>query len=337
MQARWSRSAGSRDLGPWATTLDTGFEFQLSTFWRRRVMMLPWAVRAGQKVSRPLVGLVVLLAIAAASIPSLDLAAPPEPPAAGSVRAELGQGMAVELLAVADDYKADARWWTPAGAPIEAPEIHGGMFMPASPGTKVRAFVVRYRGPRSELNWFFPTGGPGVGNFAQGDLGQLASMSQFGENATSGAIPLGLVSGDWETMASVDTAFDGYQSVSPVMQDGTQYQLLINSVVERAGHPALIFVDEHPWQFRATRGVAILKSSETIVARDDRSSGFGGWQLRQFEFPDVALKDVKAIEIQSRRYRWVEFRDVSLEPGQVTRPTAVVLDKPPDSAKVKIP
>jgi hypothetical protein len=38
------------------------------------------------------------------------------------------------------------------------------------------------------------------------------------------------------------------------------------------------------------------------------------------------LKDIQQFRIESRAYQWVEFRDVSLEPGHITHPTAVAVD-----------
>ena len=78
-------------FGPWSTAMNTGADVQLSTFWRRRMMMLPELSRSATRTSRRALLLIAVAAAAMLALPTLHWG-----PAAKSVTADdkvaAGQG-----------------------------------------------------------------------------------------------------------------------------------------------------------------------------------------------------------------------------------------------------
>src|SRR5664279_2476183 len=68
----------NQDFGPWATMFDTGPRARLSTFWKRRMAMLPSTAGAEKRVSRRVGFVVLLVAIAALSAPTFYLMRAPQ-------------------------------------------------------------------------------------------------------------------------------------------------------------------------------------------------------------------------------------------------------------------
>jgi hypothetical protein len=71
----------SNDFGPWATMLESGTRAPLSTFWRRRITMLPFVWRSNRKFSRRAALRLVALALVAIGVPGVYLS---RAPAAGA-------------------------------------------------------------------------------------------------------------------------------------------------------------------------------------------------------------------------------------------------------------
>src|SRR4051794_5401700 len=63
----------NHQFGPWATMFDTGPRARLSTFWKRRMAMLPSTASAEKKLSRRVRFLLLLSACAALSAPTVYL------------------------------------------------------------------------------------------------------------------------------------------------------------------------------------------------------------------------------------------------------------------------
>jgi hypothetical protein len=61
----------NRSFGPWSTAMDTGAHPELSTFWKRRLAMLPLLGQTASRVSRRAVLTLVVLAVVALLLPTL--------------------------------------------------------------------------------------------------------------------------------------------------------------------------------------------------------------------------------------------------------------------------
>jgi hypothetical protein len=61
----------------------------------------------------------------------------------------------------------------------------------------------------------------------------------------------------------------------------------------------------------------------------------GGGKINKIsaKFAKVTLKDIQAFRLQARPYQWVEFRNISLQPGQKTNVQVVQPDTPKSSDK----
>src|SRR5262245_13466604 len=89
-RAGW-RHPMNDSFGPWSTAMSTGADVQLSTFWKRRMTMLPELSRSASRTSRRALLLIALAAAALLTLPTLYWG-----PAAKSVTADdkvaAGQG-----------------------------------------------------------------------------------------------------------------------------------------------------------------------------------------------------------------------------------------------------
>jgi hypothetical protein len=82
-------------FGPWSTSIGTGTDQQLSTFWKRRLAMLPTVTQSASRVTRRAVAFLAVLALIALALPML--------------RWDAGQTDAVAALADAEYFPRPAK------------------------------------------------------------------------------------------------------------------------------------------------------------------------------------------------------------------------------------
>jgi hypothetical protein len=67
----------TNDFGPWTTTLESGTRAPLSTFWKRRITMLPVVWQSNRALSRQAAMRLLALAVAAIGVPGMYLSQVP--------------------------------------------------------------------------------------------------------------------------------------------------------------------------------------------------------------------------------------------------------------------
>jgi hypothetical protein len=281
-----------------------------------------------------LAALFVLIAIAAIGLPALNVAAPPaESKPVGPIGVRLPGGATVELAGVATEYSKQVKWWDASGAPTEIPSFQGKTSMQAQPGKKTRAFAIRIHGAGAAAAVVILGAGPSTSvNRPVGPI-SAGGMIEFPANDSSTLVTVGVAVDAWEEIATFDRDFRGPVDIDREMKDGQHYHLEVVSVEQldkseqHDGKFQVVFSHDPLLRPRALRAIAIIDDDKEIT--NDSTEGKliprGLQQTLRFS-NDVELKNIKQFRVESRPYQWVEFRDVSLEPGHATRPTAVALD-----------
>ena len=240
----------------------------------------------------------------------------------GPFLASLPQGT-IELVAISRHPSTDQVWWKPDGSSAREGSF-GVEGVSVSPnGGKAREFVIRLTGLPEDASWpiweFDPatgsraTGGrPSVTGRAVANLRQAAV--QFPSTARTTTIKLGFGWGQWETLASEVPASLGGTRVAG--RKGYSWQVTFSQPTEQEGC-AVIAVAHSVKEWEA-RVIAINKDGQEYPSTSG-SLGGNTFQQTTAKFDQLPLAAVKEFEFQVRPYRWVEFRNVSLEPGRRTQ------------------
>jgi hypothetical protein len=235
--------------------------------------------------------------------------------------ASLPQGT-IELVAVARHPSTDEVWWSPDGNPArEGPFKVEGVSVNAD-GGMAREFVIRMAGlpaGASEPVWEFEGGGsratggrPSLAARSLPDMRQAAV--QFSSAAHTANLKIGFGWGAWETLCS-EPGTSGSASSSHD-REGHTWQVSFSQPTEKAGS-AMVTV-AHSVKEWETRVVAVDKEGQEHASSGSNSGG-EAFEQQTATFSQLPLEDVSEFRFQVRPYRWVEFRNVSLEPGQPTQ------------------
>ena len=261
--------------------------------------------------------------------------------AVGPFLASLPQGT-IELVAVSRFPSTYERCWKPDGSDSDdGPFEVKGASVNADGGI-VREFVIRLAGlpeGASEPIWRFDPaagaraiGGPPV--FAGQPVEDMRSVAvQFPNMARATTLKLGLGWGPWETMASSGDPrslgtricslpakrelLDPQSPASPgsTAEYGSDWFVSFSQAAEKDGFATVNVA--HPLSGWDTRVVAVDQDDQERVSTHQASS-IGPGKQQTVTFSHLPLAQVKEFRFQVRPYRWVEFRHVSLEPGQQT-------------------
>ena len=229
--------------------------------------------------------------------------------------ARLPSGITVELLGVSENPSKNKFWWRPDGSPLaERPYDSLGNVHYSDQLHVPREFAILLHNLPSEpvgtLLEFDPTydaAGGGKPKLLGKYTGELYVESVSLPNKPTVTVRFAIADGPWTTACeSEQSAFIGTSTggfgFSPAIEkdDG-----LIITVTHDIIHPD-------------TRVIALDMAGKEHYASS--SGGGGAHNFRQITatFSKLALKDVKTFCLQTRPYKWVEFRNVSLRAGQKT-------------------
>jgi hypothetical protein len=209
-------------------------------------------------------------------------------------------------------------------------------------GGIVREFVIRLVGlpeGASEPIWRFdPAAGAraidGPPVLAGQPVEDMRSAAvQFPSMARATTLKLGLGWGPWETVASSGDPHSLGTMICPLparreplapespaspggtAEAGSDGYVSFSQAAEKEGS-AVINV-AHPLSGWDTRVVAVDRDDQEQVSTR-QAAGNGPLKQQTVTFSHLPLAQVKEFRFQVRPYRWVEFRHVSLEPGQQT-------------------
>jgi hypothetical protein len=252
-----------------------------------------------------------------ASAPATGSAAPTHPPFV----ARVAHGE-IELLALSRHPSTNQPWWKPDGTPwtntaFQSPASHSSF----NKGQRFE-FVFQRRGLPEDttLDYSFE---PGTGEVSSGNppLRQGKSVSDhylvvplLPESAKEVTIRLGVAAGEWKTMvartpqAGMGSSFTlGKQTCTALFLDP----------VESGGEARVgVSYNKVPgWTIRMTA----LDTRGQLHVSFPHGQSVDDVATTEGRFPGLPLSRVKEFRFEARPFAWVEFRNVSLEPGQRTQ------------------
>jgi beta-lactamase regulating signal transducer with metallopeptidase domain len=244
--------------------------------------------------------------------------------------ARLPSGIMIELLGVSENPSKDKPWWRPDGSPLgERP--YDSMIGPVSSDQShvAREFaVLLHKIPSEPVGTqmeFKPTynaaagGNPKLINKYEGKLDAMAVSLPDQATVT---VRFAVADGPWETI------WESWES-------GGREQKYIGT---QKGSFGFLSIDEKDRGVTVALVQDIIGPEMRVIAvgvdgREHRASassegGAGNFSQILARFSKLSVKDVKGFRLQKRPYHWIEFRNVSLHPGQKTDVQIVLTDKP---------
>ena len=251
----------------------------------------------------------------------------PVPPASTKpFMAGFPSGITVELLGISRHPSSAASWWRPDGSPLAEPpcdtlkgSVGGGTDHAA------REFAVQWRNLPAEPVGTEVSFEPTYNAFAGGDskrLGKkvagLETMTVSLPDRPTVTVRASLADGPWQTVYEGGTQGGSVGT----MQGGFAF----SPIQETAGGIAVTVT--HNILGPQSRVVAVGRDGKKHRASSCEGAGAANFLQVTATFPGLSRKAVKAFRVQTRPYRYVEFRNVSLRPGQKTDVQIVPLDAP---------
>jgi beta-lactamase regulating signal transducer with metallopeptidase domain len=258
----------------------------------------------------------------------------PEKPAVQSeFKADLPNGVTVELVGVCEHPSQGKQWWRPDGnlllqAPYESRE--GQPIKNRNKKTnRLVEFAISFVGeqlPYADVCYKVPgatrtSGGGDVQPTPQGAIKSIAcEISKYRDTAE---VRLGVASGKWKTITEYDGSRGGF--VGPE-------DIVFSDPIETKQGTTIVVRGEWGWQ-GARRITAIDKNGNTHTGSwRGRSTGLK--TLATTEFYDLKPKQIQKYQLQFRPYEWIEFKNVSLKPNLKTD-VQIEVEKPAVEVEVE--
>ena len=241
--------------------------------------------------------------------------------------AHLRQG-SVELLGLAPHPSGGAQSWLADGSPSKEPLPNGaGVNSADGKAMKEIAFRIRSTGLPSapELRFDKESGTSGMGSSFGSDghdptVFTLVQAMACPLAAKSINLKLGVAEGDWETVSSTSKPTvnmnSGWSGAQTSDKDGV-WEGNVQMTEGNGGDVTLAFNYSIKDEFE-TRIAYVRTDGAMLPLSGSGSYGAGGLRhgITTMKAPDFS--QIKEFQLQRRRYQWVEFRNVSLEPGHRT-------------------
>ena len=235
--------------------------------------------------------------------------------------AHLPQG-SIELLGICEHPSAGKDWWAPDGSPAqEGPFDTGGARSTVHKGQQAREFVIRARDLPTDASctgWKISSSiASACGALASDDGRDLRDLSMLSATLPDGVqcthLSIGVGLDEWTTLG--EHAPEG-RSTQSMSRDGQAWTFSFLNAVQ-VGADTQITVGHtinRDWQIRT---VALTDAGEQVSGPSKRM-GAGDMSHITTTFANLSLDNIKRFTFQVRPYHWVEFRNVSLAPGQKT-------------------
>jgi serine/threonine protein kinase len=228
--------------------------------------------------------------------------------------AKLPQG-SIELVAVSYNPSEGKPWWRPDGSPCtEGPFTNPGARCGESETMKAREFVARMRdlpGGSSLPVWNIDrSGGHADGGMCQRNC-SLVSASLPKSDRTAN-LQIGVASGPWQTIDTIKPAFGGHSGGGRFGDANVNVSFPKPVVTADGGAVVNVAYSTIEGEVRV---VAIDKKGQEITSSRTEIAGVGD-SVHQITatFGKLPRTPDKEFRFQARPYRWVEFRNVMLEP-----------------------
>jgi len=242
--------------------------------------------------------------------------------------ARLQQGT-VELLALAPHPSTNAPSWHPDGSPAsERFPSRGGSDSAAGKVVKEIAFRVSTQAESPscpELRCDKASGFSGMGSSLKREGTNQTAMIYVQAiacppKAQSANLKLGVAEGNWETVFStakprvnLNAGWCGEQT-----SDNTGLWEANVQMTEGKGGDVVLAFNYCSKDDYETRIVYVNADGTAVPLRGNGSYGAGGLIHGITSLSSADYAQVNAFQLQRRRYEWVEFRNVSLQPGNKT-------------------
>jgi len=242
--------------------------------------------------------------------------------------ATLPNGVTIELVGVCEHPSEGKQWWQPDGSFIEeSPYKSTGSRLKQHAGYSDYEFAVRLTGPRdTSYRWEVPGSrqGASTGTPVGKDGGPVSDLRVFTANQSqdkkTASVRIGVTAAKWDILAT-HIPKDGEETYSlaggaiafgvPYEKDGDTLLPVVHNL--NRGHQAV-----------AIRVIAVTNSGVEFASS---TRGSGGNVLSSLTYGfDVPLDNIHEFQFQTRAYTWVEYRNVSLRPGTMTKVQRMVLE-----------
>lgn len=242
-------------------------------------------------------------------------------------------GGTIKLVALAKFPETNEPCWLPNGAPSSEPfPMETGRFWVE--GKDLRLMAVRVRSEDREVSpaiLKFETNSPCGAMGSSCDYnhpGFAENIERFWiqTNTQTVNFQIGVADGAWETVSMLrpgTNAFlpDGaiHKSASESYGDG--WQSGVNCIVAKDGSMSVSFRYSAREDYQ-TRMVTVLSDGSKKKFPSGPLNGSAGLTQGMARFTASEATRIVAFESQKRKYHWVEFRNVSVQPGHLTQVTA---------------
>ncbi len=264
--------------------------------------------------------------------------------------ATLSNGTSVELLGVTEIPIDTQAWWRPDGSPLNFSPFDRVDMNPADDpnfkGFKYYTTALRLKGrslAEVEIcpSWRFEgavhggTAGAFVGDrrLESKKDGMLAGGAKLSQDVSSTKIGIGIAVGDWCTAITYNIyGFHKDNGISIRIGEPVRMPF------ERLAHGQhTVGVTHNVNRFEAQiRLVALDKQGKLHISPSSGSVGTDNLRQTNATFPDISSEQVKEYQFQIRRYEWIEFKNVSLVPGNKTNVQVVVETKQKPAAQAGV-
>jgi len=248
--------------------------------------------------------------------------------------ATLPNGVKVELIGVSFHdamHKGPQTWWKPDGSDLEREPYRSPKHY-TSWVSDTRQFAVRIDCDGNYSSATFNSKGrtatqPVVPYDANNQSIEAlrAFVHRFDKNQTTGAIRIGISTAPWQKVEQWSD--DAWQKHDPdnITFAESKKPLILTWPRQKGRAVILEMVRADIGQEQARR-MLLHDRDDCTHEESPRLHGKGpGLVKEQYWFWGIKLEDVWAFEYQTRPYEWVEFRNVSLQPGHKTNVEIAVL------------
>ncbi len=253
---------------------------------------------------------------------------PPVKPKLGPFEAAFEQGT-IELARLMPDPSDGKTQWMPNGLPCTETGLPESSGHSSFGGKVIKEITFRVQSntrnnSRPMLRFPDKSGFSGMGSSLHRttDEQPAAIMIQSiacPPEAREMTVEVGVADGEWKTEISFEPASYPHQrhySLSTTGSSGVQCEGTVQ-ITDAVGDKLPVSFSYTHRDDAETRLVYELADG-TLVPMPD-TSGLGTSRTGLMTIPVAEFETIKHFHVQSRRYQWVEFRNVSLEPGHQTQ------------------
>jgi len=321
----------NHSFGPWTTAMDSGSGARLSTFWKKRMTMLPIVWHSSAIVTRRGRLLIMATATLALVLPTLYLSrtvaaveAEPEKLAAVGkpLRVMLPAGLVVEVIGVGHNPSTGHPWWAPDGTPIAAPYEKIDTTTPGGDEEVSREIALRWiHEPEDVTVHLSPNTNSWYGGCRAIDAngkelpGVKVVAGTFLKTQKTCNLNFKIAAGPWATLK--EDSGRGF-----VTYGEKNHGYAFSQAIEINGATQITI--SHDILERDVRIVAVDHEGREIATENRGGGGVKGFSQQTVIFYELPLKDIKAFRVQARNWQKVEVTGIALNAGELTQPAVKV-------------